>query len=94
MLTPEGRRVHVIREFSRRVAEWQEAFEEYVSEVCKSGLVKELYLAGSRARGNNMRSSDFDLVAVVDEDVEVLEFAERLRLLRKKSFSLDLLVLP
>lgn len=83
----------LLREVSKRVIEWQEAFELYIEEVCRSGLVKELYLIGSRARGEHYSSSDFDLIAVVRREEDPLEVAELLRSMRKKGFPLDLLVL-
>ncbi|MCS7103644.1 MAG: nucleotidyltransferase domain-containing protein [Candidatus Korarchaeum sp.] len=86
-------RSRLLKEVSKRVIEWQEVFELYVEEVCGSGLVRELYLIGSRARGEHSSSSDFDLLAVVSREEDPLEVAERLRSLRKKSFPLDLLIL-
>lgn len=61
----------------RRVIGWQEAFERYVDNVCKSGIVKELYLIGSRARGGRASSSDFDLLAIVSEGEDPLDVAEK-----------------
>ncbi len=92
LLTHEDRALF-IKMLSARIAGWQRVFEEYAEEVCRSELIKELYLVGSRARGDNVASSDFDVVAIVDRGADVLEIAERLRLLRKKGFPLDLLVL-
>ena len=36
--------LRLLQEAAKRVAEWQEAFEQYVEEVRRIGLVKELYL--------------------------------------------------
>ncbi|MEM3372096.1 MAG: nucleotidyltransferase domain-containing protein [Candidatus Korarchaeum sp.] len=83
----------LLREIPKRAVEWQEAFELYVDEVCRSGLVKGLYLIGSRARGEHSSSSDFDLVAVVGREEDPLEVAEVLMSMRRKGFPLDLLVL-
>lgn len=89
----EGLKSRLFQEMSKRIVEWHEAFEQYVEEVRRSGLVKELYLIGSRARGEHSSSSDFDLLAVVSKEMDPLEVAEKLRLLKKKSFPLDLVVL-
>ncbi len=86
-------RRNMLRNMARRVLSWEEEFRAYVRVVCESGLVKELYLIGSRARGEHATSSDFDLLAVVEEGADPLEVAERLRLLRRGSFPLDLIVL-
>lgn len=83
----------LLSRIAEKVSRWQEEFERYVEDVCASGLVKELYLVGSRARGDYSSSSDFDLLAIVGGEVDPLEVAEKLRLMRRGSFPLDLLVL-
>ncbi|MEM1632237.1 MAG: nucleotidyltransferase domain-containing protein [Thermofilum sp.] len=85
--------LRLLQEAAKRVAEWQEAFEQYVEEARRSGLVKELYLISSRARGEHLPSSDFDLLAVVSRGADPLEVAEKLRLLKKRSLPLDIVVL-
>jgi len=46
--------LRLLQEAAKRVAEWQEVFEQYVEEVRKSGMVKELYLIGSRAKNKDL----------------------------------------
>ena len=36
----------------RRVSEYERRFREFVEELCRSGLAEEVYLVGSRARGD------------------------------------------
>jgi hypothetical protein len=52
-----------------------------------------MYLVGSRARGDNMPSSDFDIALVIDDDRDPVEVAVKARLLRRESFPLDIVVL-
>ena len=83
----------MLRSIARRVLSWEEEFWAYVKVVCGSGLVKELYLIGSRTRGDHATSSDFDLLAIVERGADPLEVAEKLRLMREGSFPPDLIVL-
>ena len=56
-------------------------------------MVLEAYLIGSRARGDHLPYSDYDVVVVVPPGIDKLEAAERLRKLRRRPFPLDLIVL-
>ena len=81
------------RVMARRLSEWEEAFREYVERLCREEIVLEAYLVGSRARGDYLPYSDYDVVVVVPPGIDKLEAAEKLRKLRKRSFPLDLIVL-
>ncbi len=81
------------RVMARRLSEWEEAFREYVERLCQEDMVLEAYLVGSRARGDHLPYSDYDVVVVVPPGIDKLEASERLRKLRKRSFPLDLIVL-
>jgi predicted nucleotidyltransferase len=78
---------------AERVAQLEKSFSEFVQALCSSELVEEAYLVGSRARGDHVPSSDFDVVVIVREHVDPLEAAVQIRLLSKKSIPLDLVVL-
>ncbi len=78
---------------ARRLSERWEAFREYVERLCREEVVLEAYLVGSRARGDHLPYSDYDVVIVVPRGIDKLEAAERLRKLRRRSFPLDLIVL-
>jgi len=71
----------------RRVSEYEKRFREFVEELCRSGLAKEVYLVGSRARGDNTPSSDFDVVLVVGDDKDPVDVATKARAIKKKAFS-------
>lgn len=69
-------------------------FTRFISTVCKSKYVKEVYLVGSRARGDNKPSSDFDIVVVIEEDdFDLIEVAEYVSSLRKEPVPVDIIVL-
>ena len=77
----------------KRVSEYEKRFREFIEELCRSGLAEEVYLVGSRARGDNIPSSDFDVVLVIDDDRDPVEVAIKARLLRREAFPLDIVVL-
>jgi predicted nucleotidyltransferase len=70
----------------RRVADYEERFEEFIEVLYRSGLAGEVYLAGSRARIDNIPSSDFDILLIVSDDKDPIKIATRTKLLRKKDF--------
>ena len=78
---------------AEKVETYSEAFREFVQALCNSELAKEAYLVGSRARGDNLSSSDFDIVVIVEDEVDPLDVAIRVRLLKKKSIPLDIVAL-
>jgi predicted nucleotidyltransferase len=53
-----------------RVSRMEEDFRIFVEELCRGGLAKEVYLVGSRARGDSMPYSDYDIVLVVGDGID------------------------
>jgi predicted nucleotidyltransferase len=47
-----------------RVFRVEEDFRMFVEELCRGGLAREVYLVGSRARGDSMPYSDYDIILV------------------------------
>lgn len=82
----------ILRRVHRNVVEGEKMFIEFVEKLCASGLAKEVYLVGSRARGDNTFSSDYDIVAITDED-DVLGVAERIAMLKRVPIPIDIAVL-
>jgi predicted nucleotidyltransferase len=78
---------------AERVRRYSDLFEEFIKDLCSSGLVEEVYLVGSRARGDYVESSDFDVVVIIKDDEDPLDIAMRVRLLKKSSIPLDVIVL-
>ena len=89
--------MQILKEFvalmGKRVSEYEKRFKVFIEELCRSGLAEEMYLIGSRARGDNMPSSDFDVVLIIDDDRDPVEVAVKARLLRREAFPLDIVVL-
>ena len=81
------------RVLAKRIREWNDGFREFVERLCREEIVIEAYLVGSRARGDNLPYSDYDVLVVVPDDLDKIEAAIKLRRLRRKSFPLDLIVL-
>lgn len=79
--------------YAKRVREYDKAFKEFIEALCKSGMVIKAFLIGSRARGNNLPYSDYDVVVVIPDNSDKLSTIEELRRVRKKSFPLDLIAL-
>lgn len=70
----------------------EEYFREFIEDVCKYKGVLEVYLVGSRARGDSKSFSDFDIVVVVDTE-NVVEIAEEISKLRRKPVPVDIIAL-
>ena len=81
------------RVYATRVREFDEAFKEFIEILCRSDIVLKAFLVGSRARGDHLPYSDYDIVVVVPSGSNKLLTIEQLRRLRKKIFPLDLIVL-
>ncbi len=82
----------VLERAYRKIAEREKAFREFVERLCASGLTSEVYLVGSRARGDSTPSSDYDIVIVVDQG-DLLDVAEKVALLKKEPVPVDVVVL-
>ncbi len=89
----EELRARFYRLMMDRVSKMEEDFRVFVEELCRSGLAREVYLVGSRARGDSMPYSDYDIVLVVGSDVDPLDVVEKVRLTRRARVPLDVVVL-
>jgi HEPN domain-containing protein/predicted nucleotidyltransferase len=79
--------------FASRLSSWERGFKAYVERLCGDPSVLEAYLVGSRARGDNLPGSDYDVLVAVRDGTDKLEAAFRLRRLRGEDiFPLDLIV--
>lgn len=66
---------------------------EFISRICKSRYVRKVFLVGSRARGDHIPSSDFDIVVVITSDKDPVEVAEDLFSMKREPVAIDLIVL-
>jgi predicted nucleotidyltransferase len=89
----EELRARFYRLMRDRVSRMEEDFRVFVEELCRSGLAKEVYLVGSRARGDSMPYSDYDIVLVIGGEIDPLDVVEKVRLTRRARVPLDVVVL-
>jgi len=76
-----------------RVMEMDKEFKVFIDNLCRSGLGKEVYLVGSRARGDNKPYSDYDIVVVIDNNQDHIDVAEKIQLLKKSKLPIDVIVI-
>ncbi|MEM1929361.1 MAG: nucleotidyltransferase domain-containing protein [Thermofilaceae archaeon] len=70
-----------------------ELLDEFVKNVAERLGRCAVLLFGSRARGNHLPYSDFDIAIVVEEAVDKLSLIEELRALKPRGLPLDLIIL-
>ncbi|MEM0024649.1 MAG: nucleotidyltransferase domain-containing protein [Thermofilaceae archaeon] len=69
-----------------------ELLDEFVKNVAERLGRCAVLLFGSRARGNHIPYSDFDIAIVVEEAVDKLSLIEELRALKPRGLPLDLII--
>ncbi|MEM4806118.1 MAG: nucleotidyltransferase domain-containing protein [Thermofilaceae archaeon] len=69
-----------------------ELLDEFVKNVAERLGRCAVLLFGSRARGNHLPYSDFDIAIVVEEAVDKLSLIEELRALKPRGLPLDLII--
>jgi predicted nucleotidyltransferase len=84
---------NIYRVLAERLKRWESSFRDYIRKLCKEDIVIEAYLVGSRARGDNLPYSDYDVVVIVPDGIDKLDAVVKLRRLRNEPFPLDLIVL-
>jgi len=72
----------------------KEALDRYIDNISSIDGVLEVYLFGSHANGTPSEDSDLDLMVVVEDGIETLKIAIKIRtgLIGKMDIPLDLLV--
>ncbi len=70
-----------------------EAFREYIERLREAYPRSTIILFGSRARGDHLPYSDYDVALILPGPVDKLEEAVRARSLKPRELPLDLLVL-
>ena len=82
----------ILRRAYGNVMKREEMFKAFIKRLCESGIASEVFLIGSRVRGDHTSSSDFDVVVVI-EDGDILEVAEKVSALKKEPLPVDVVVL-
>ena len=88
-----GLRRRLLRARRERVKQWSELLALYVERIKSLYPRSRIVLFGSRARGDELPYSDFDVAVILDEPGDKLRLAEELRKLKPRGLPLDLLVL-
>jgi len=88
-----GLRRRLLRARRERVRKWSELLALYVERVKSLYPRSQIVLFGSRARGDELPYSDFDIAVILDEPGDKLRLTEELRRLKPRGLPLDLLVL-
>jgi len=85
------------RKLLRSLAEKQKVkgrlLTEYVKRLKEEMPKSTILLFGSRARGNSLPYSDYDIAVIFDKVKDKIEMVERLRRLKPKGIDLDLIIL-
>lgn len=58
---------------AKKVELYEKLYAEFTQKLCTSGLIEEAYLVGSRAHGESIPSSDFDVVVIVSGDADPID---------------------
>jgi len=88
-----GLRRRLLRARRERVRGWSELLALYVERIKSLYPKSQIVLFGSRARGDELPYSDFDIAVILDEPGDKLRLTEELRKLKPRGLPLDLLVL-
>lgn len=86
--------VKIFKFLRENVATYEKQFQSYIKDLVRELRGKcSIVLFGSRARGDNVESSDFDLAIIIKDDMNALEFLEKAAKLNKTGVPVDLVVL-
>ncbi|MCC6040871.1 MAG: nucleotidyltransferase domain-containing protein [Desulfurococcaceae archaeon] len=58
---------------AKKVELYEKLYAEFTQKLCTSSLIEEAYLVGPRAHGENIPSSDFDVVVIVSGDADPID---------------------
>lgn len=88
-----GLRRGAARALARLQARLGEAFEEYIERLRGAYPRSTIVLFGSRARGDHLPYSDYDIALILPGPVDKLDEAVRARSLKPPELPLDLVIL-
>ncbi len=88
-----GYRRTLLKAWTKRIASSSRLLEEYVQRLARRYPKTTIVLFGSRARGEESPSSDYDLAVIVPEASDKLKLIEEMRRLKPHGISVDLLVI-
>jgi len=88
-----GSRARLLRRMAEAMRRAPSLLEEYVAKIASAEPEATVLLFGSRSRGEGEPYSDYDVAVVLRGAVDKLEAVLRLRRLKPRALSLDLVVL-
>jgi len=88
-----GLRERFLRSRAKKIKEGEKLLSEYVERISKRYPESTIVLFGSRARGNHLPYSDYDVAVILREVRNKLLVIEELRKLKPRGLPLDLLVI-
>lgn len=90
----ENDRIKYYRFLRERIRSYESAFKSFIAALrSRFNSRITVILFGSRARGDNKESSDFDIIVITTDDVHKLDFIEELYSLKPNNVPVDIIVL-
>lgn len=87
-----GLRQRLLKSRARRLSEGQRLLRRYVEVIAENYPRSTVVLFGSRARGDELPYSDYDLAVILERVDDKLSLVEELRRLKPRGLPLDLIV--
>ena len=88
-----GLRKKLLKSRARKIREGDKLLREYVEKISRKYPKSTIILFGSRARGDYLPYSDYDIAVVLQKVDDKISEIEELRKLKPKGLPLDLLVI-
>ena len=88
-----GLRKRLLKRLAEKKRKRKQLLEEYVRLLSNMYPKSLILLFGSRSRGEELPYSDYDLAVVLEEINDYIEETHRMRLLKPRGISVDLLAL-
>ncbi len=87
-----GLRKRLLKSLAEKQKIKERLLAEYIKRLKREVPKSTILLFGSRAKGNSLPYSDYDIAVILDEVKDKVEMTERLRRLKPRGIDLDLIV--
>ena len=86
--------VNMFKYLRESVIRYSDEFQRYIRKVIEAlGDTCSIVLFGSRARGDNMESSDFDVAIIVKDELSTFDVLDKVVVIERGCVPVDLVVL-